>query len=233
MMHRAKPLQEIYSAEYLPPTLTVDLSLFEVQNDKLCVLLHKRPGEPFQGQWALPGGYVARGETTLQALQKKIQRKTGIDVHALRYLEQSQVFDVVARDPRGHAVSVAYIAANYETETPFNADEVAFFPVDDLPELAYDHQHIIDFGRGVLIDKINSTNLIRAFLSDLFTMSDLQSAYEAVLGHLLDKRNFQKKFFRLNQIIDTGKLRHNTNSRPAKLYKFKTKTIDPLINDLD
>lgn len=159
--------------------------------------------------------------------------KIGIDVKKLAYLDQLRAFDTVARDPRGHAVSIAYIAADNSVKPTKTAAEVAFFPVDNLPELAYDHQDIIQLGRDRLILEVNHTNLIKTLLPPLFTMADIQAAYEAVFGRELDKRNFQKKFFKLNQVTATGKFKYNANSRPAKLYKFNTSTINQLSNNLD
>lgn len=219
-----------YTGEYIAPTLTVDLVLFKVIDDKLNVLLLNRPNDPFRGHWALPGGYVARGETTLEALHTKMSYKINIDTNDLPFLGQLHTFDAVKRDPRGHAVSIVYFATSYDTKSTKTAAEVAFFAVDDLPKLVYDHQEIITFARKKLINELTHTDIAKTLLPPLFTMSDLQKVYEAVFGKKLDKRNFQKRLFRVSDIIDTGKLRHNVNSRPAKLYHFKTGAIRHFTN---
>ena len=91
-----------YDKPYVAPTLTVDAVIFQITNGVLEVLLMKRPNEPFKGEWALPGGYNAEGETTTKALHRIVEQKTGIDIDTdLRYIEQLYTFDTVARDPRG------------------------------------------------------------------------------------------------------------------------------------
>jgi 8-oxo-dGTP diphosphatase len=215
-----------WNKQYTPPTVTVDLAFYQVVDDRLCVLLLNRPNQPFKGRWALPGGYVPCGETTLQALQRIVLHKIGVSIYDAIYIDQLHVFDAVARDPRGHAVSISYIGADDAIKIPKTPAEAALFPVDELPDVVFGHDEIIQFGREKLIAKIDHTNLIKAFLPPLFTMSDLRKAYEAVLGRSLDKRNFRKQIAKQNQVADTGKTKHNTNSRPAKLYKFRTGTID-------
>jgi 8-oxo-dGTP diphosphatase len=195
--------------------------------------LINRPNAPFRGSWALPGGYVPRGETTLEALQRIIDYKTGISVSKLPFTDQLHTFDAVARDPRGHAVSITYLSAGHDIKSPKTAAEIAWFPADQLPAVAFDHHTVGGFGRERLVAKALHSNIVKVLLPPLFTMSELQQAYEAILGRPLDKRNFQKKFFRLDQVVKTDKLKHNTNSRPARLYKFKTATIDQLADNLD
>jgi 8-oxo-dGTP diphosphatase len=222
-----------YTSKYIAPTLTIDLALYEIIDGQLNVLLLNRPNDPFKGHWALPGGYVAKGQTTLDALHQKMLDKIDIDTCDIPFIDQLRTFDAVGRDPRGHAVSISYVAAGHAIQSPKTAHETAFFPVDNLPEIAYDHAEVIAFGRQRLVNEIRHTSLIKVFLPPLFTMSELQKAYEAILGQKLDKRNFQKKFFKLDQLIKTDKMKYHANSRPATLYKFSNDLVEKLSDNFD
>ena len=223
-----------YSGPYIPPTLTVDAVIFRIQNNMLEVLLHKRPNEPFKDAWALPGGYNAQGETTTDALARIVDYKAGVNLKAdLAYLEQLYTFDTVDRDPRGHAVTVTYMGCGRNIEPKKTNDQVRFFPVDELPSTAYDHSAIINYARERLISKLSYTNAVYAFLPSKFTLSQLQSAYEAVFGRELDKRNFRKKFLSLDLIHETNETWREGAHRPAMLYAFNSKSLESFARSFD
>lgn len=222
-----------YTKPYTPPTLTVDAVIFQINNNTLEVLLLKRPNEPFKGEWALPGGYNAKGETTTDALERVVFQKTGVKIKDnLRYIEQLYTFDTINRDPRGHAVSVTYMGCG--RNITYNEDlEVAFFDVNKLPKLAYDHANIIKYAKERLIAKMTYTNSAFAFLDRRFTLTQLQTVYEIVFGREFDKRNFRKKFLSLNLIHETNELRRDGAHRPAKLYEFNSNKLENLDRSLD
>ncbi len=222
------------NSEYVPPTLTIDGVIFQVMGGELTVLLIKRLSEPFQGQYALPGGYNAQGDTTTKALQIILKKKAGIDSETMGLIEQLYTFDSVARDPRGHAVSVVYMLLGRDIvpEPSKTTESPVFIPVKDLPELAYDHATIIRYGRERLQAKIGYTNAIFALLPRHFTLSQLQTAYEAALGRSLDKRNFRKQFLALGVLKDLDELFQDGAHRPAKLYAFKKHTLQTFKNNL-
>ena len=222
-----------YTKPYTPPTLTVDAVIFQVNNNTLEVLLLKRPNEPFKGEWALPGGYNAKGETTTDALERVVFQKTGIKIKDnLRYIEQLYTFDTIDRDPRGHAVSVTYMGCG--RNITYNEDlEVAFFDVNKIPKLAYDHANIIKYAKERLIAKMTYTNSAFAFLDRRFTLTQLQTVYEIVFGREFDKRNFRKKFLSLNLIHETNELWRDGAHRPAKLYEFNSSKFENLDRSLD
>ena len=222
-----------YTKPYTPPTLTVDAVIFQVNNNTLEVLLLKRPNEPFKGEWALPGGYNAKGETTTGALERVVFQKTGVKIKDdLRYIEQLYTFDTINRDPRGHAVSVTYMGCG--RNITYNEDlEVAFFDVKKLPRLAYDHANIIKYAKERLIAKMTYTNSAFAFLDRRFTLTQLQTVYEIVFGREFDKRNFRKKFLSLNLIHETNKLWRDGAHRPAKLYEFNSNKLEILDRSFD
>jgi 8-oxo-dGTP diphosphatase len=220
---------------YRPPNLTVDTVVFQLVNDVLSVLLIQRQNEPFKGIWALPGGYNAEGETTSDAMERILDAKGGVKKSDLRLVEQLYTFDTVARDPRGHAVSVTYmgLGIGVEPRTGAGTHSPQFFPVDSLPELAYDHADIIAYAHDRLSSKITYTNAIFALLPELFTLSELQSAYEAVFGRELDKRNFRKKFLTLDLIHETNEQRREGAHRPARLYTFNKQILESLSRSFD
>lgn len=224
-----------YVGEYVPPTLTVDSVVFQLINNQLNVLLIQRTQEPFNGWWALPGGYCAAGETTQEALSRITEKKAGIKTSNLPLVEQLYTFDTVARDPRGHAVSVTYMSLGLDLEPVLSktTQNPQFFPVTDLPELAYDHKAIIEYAHDRLRSKLSYTNAIFALLPQEFTLSKLQSEYEAVLGHELDKRNFRKKFLALDLVEETGKMFQEGAHRPARLFRFKHPTLHTLERSFD
>ncbi len=223
-----------YDKPYVAPTLTVDAVIFQITNGVLEVLLMKRPNEPFKGEWALPGGYNAEGETTTKALHRIVEQKTGIDIDTdLRYIEQLYTFDTIDRDPRGHAVSVTYMGCGREIALRDAGAHVAFLDVDNLPDLAYDHANIIAYARERLIAKLTYTNAVSAFLEKRFTLTQLQSAYEIIFGREFDKRNFRKKFLSLNLIHETDELWRDGAHRPAKLYEFNSQTLESLSRSFD
>jgi 8-oxo-dGTP diphosphatase len=222
-----------YTTPYVAPTLTVDAVIFQLIDNALSVLLIRRPSDPFKGVWALPGGYNPQGETTIDALTRIIKEKTGVVIDSdLRYIEQLYTFDTVARDPRGHAVSVTYTGYGREI-TPAADEAVDFFPITQLPDLAYDHADIIRYAHERLISKLSYTNAVYAFLPRTFTMAELQSAYEAIFGHELDKRNFRKKFLSLELIHETTEMKRTGAHRPARLYEFNSQTLESLPRSFD
>lgn len=218
---------QVSVGDYVPPILTVDAVLFQVRVSEqlggklgLEVLLIRRPNEPFSGQWALPGGYNPRGETTLAALERIVHAKAGVQVGDLAYVEQLYTFDTVARDPRGHAVSVTYLGCGRGLEPHQPDAETGFFAVRQLPEMAYEHDKIISFAVERLRSKLNYTNAAFAFLPSQFTLSALQQVYEAVFMTEFDKRNFRKKFLASGLLQPTEDFSRQGAHRPARLYEF-------------
>lgn len=228
-------LQTMNTSEYVAPVLAVDSVIFQLHNNKLEVLLIERQGEPFKGMWALPGGYINLGETTRKAMDRVLEEKAGVLPKDLALVVQLYTFDTIARDPRGHAVSVTYIGVGRNIE-PLQNDTVhnpAFFPVSDIPEMAFDHADIITYAHERLKAKFGYTNACFALLDKEFTLSQLQAAYEAVLVRTLDKRNFRKKFLALGLIEETDKMQRDGAHRPARLYRFKNEGLQTLTRSFD
>ena len=225
----------MFSGPYIPPILVVDSVIFRLTGSSLVVLLIQRSHEPFAGDWALPGAYCAAGETTGQAMDRILAAKAGLSAGSLGLVEQLFTFDTVARDPRGHAVSVTYMGLCKDTEPEISetTQNPLFYPVTDLPQLAYDHGNIIKYAHERLKAKLGYTNAVQALLPKHFTMSQLQTAYEAVLCRPLDKRNFRKKFLSLDLIEETDEMLQDGPHRPARLYKFHTEDLQTLTRSFD
>jgi 8-oxo-dGTP diphosphatase len=224
-----------YTKEYVPPVLTVDSVVFQLIDDQLSVLLIQRAQAPFAGHWALPGGYNAAGETTRDAMERVLLAKGGVNTRGLKLVEQLYTFDTVARDPRGHAVSVTYMGLGVDIipESGKTTENPQFFPANELPKMAYDHADIIRYAHERLQSKVSYTNAVCALLDEFFTMSELQAAYEAILCRPLDKRNFRKKFLSLDLIHATSEMRRDGAHRPARLYTFNNQKLESLSRSFD
>lgn len=219
---------------YQAPILTVDGVILQFVQQQLQVLVIQRANEPFKGMEALPGGYIVAGETTQFSLGRILDQKAGIALTDIRLIEQLYTFDTVARDPRGHAVSVTYMGLATAL-TPRQRDTQAprFVPVADLPELAFDHGDIIAYACARLRNKLTYTNAVFALLPEQFTLTQLQDAYEAIMGRSLDKRNFRRTFLSLNLIEATPFQHRDGAHRPARLYRFLDQTLVDIARSLD
>ena len=221
---------------YQPPILTVDCVIFQLIDNELNVLLVKRSSEPFKGEWSLPGGYNAAGDTTMEALENRVLKvKVGLAMKDLPLIEQLYAFDTVARDPRGHAVSITYMALGNKLEPKLSdtTQTPTFIPVKDVGDIAFDHEDIIQYALERLRTRITSSTAVLALLPRHFTLTQLQNAYEAVLGHTIDKRNFRKKFLSFNLLESSNKYHQDGAHRPALLYHFKQQKVQPLERSFD
>lgn len=221
---------------FVSPTVSVDSVIFQLTADRLYVLLVERQSEPYKGMRALPGGYNPIEQTTKEVMEQSLLTKTGVVLSKLRVVEQLYTFDTPKRDPRGHAISVTYMGltrnltplAGGTTEYPL------FFPVDDLPDnLAYDHKKIIEYALSRLQGKLYYTNIVFALIPKLFTLSQLQKAYEVILGRDFDKRNFRKKYLSLGLIQPTNEMIREGAHRPARLYKFNKQSLEFLSRNFE
>jgi 8-oxo-dGTP diphosphatase len=218
---------------YQAPTLTVDVVVFRLIEGRLNVLLIQRVNEPFKDSWALPGGYNTADDTTMQVVDRVLRTKVGVSPGDLTYVEQLYTFDTVTRDPRGHAVSVTYLGLSnkLEPQSSETTQHPVYFPVSELPDLAYDHAEIVSYALERLRSKLTYTTIVYALMPQAFTLTQLQNAYEIILDRQLDKRNFRKKFLSFDQLVSTGEYFQDGAHRPALLYRFKHPEIQTLLRD--
>ena len=208
------------------PAVTVDVVIFSLRDSDLKVLLIRRAAPPFKGKWAIPGGYVHPDEALDEAAQRELEEETGLpDV----YLEQLYTFGAPKRDPRGRVITVAYFALVSDDVTVRAGDdaaEAAWHSVYDLPDLAFDHDEILSYALQRLRYKLEYTAVGFELLPNEFTLTELQTAYEIVLGEKLDKRNFRRRILEAGILAETGKYREGEGQgRPAQLYRYKKNAV--------
>ncbi|HEU5374563.1 MAG TPA: NUDIX domain-containing protein [Ktedonobacteraceae bacterium] len=209
-------------AKYERPSVTVDVVMMSLRQGDLQVLLIKRRSWPFEGMWAIPGGFVNMDESLETAAKRELREETGVeDV----YLEQLYTFGDPGRDPRTRVITVVYFALldseRLQVRAADDAAEVGWYSVYALPPLAFDHAQILDYALARLRGKLEYTTIAFSLLPEQFTLRELQRVYEIILHHRhLDKRNFRKKILSTGILEDTGMKKMEGTHRPARLYRF-------------
>jgi len=218
-----------FAYEYEKPVLAVDAVVFGFDYGDLKILLIKRGLEPFIGQWALPGGFVRKGESPDRAVRRELAEETGIAQEV--FLEQLYTFGEPDRDPRGWVLTVAHFAlvklSDFTIKAATDAKDVQWCRVSDLPQLAFDHAKIISMALQRLKGKVRYQPVGFELLPPQFSLTELQHLYEALLEQKLDKRNFRKKILSLGILRETGKTA-KTAHRPAALYEFDGQQYEAL-----
>jgi ADP-ribose pyrophosphatase YjhB (NUDIX family) len=218
-----KPPTEVISAQPTHVTLAVVL---QGRGGDLQVLLWQRARQPFRGAWALPGGYLNPGETLEQSIRAHLAAK--VDVRELSHLEQLETLSEPDRSPKEWQLATTYlglIPSDLDPELPGDTD---WHPVDDLPELAFDHRAIVLAGRERLRAKLSYTNLGFALAPAEFTISELRDLYAAALGHDVSATNLQRVLLRRDVLEPTGRRRAPgpSGGRPGSLFRFRTNELE-------
>jgi 8-oxo-dGTP diphosphatase len=218
-----------HAYEYPRAALTVDCVVFGFDEGDLKVLLIQRDLKPFEGKWALPGGFVRVEESLEDAARRELAEETGLrDI----FLEQLYTFGAPDRDPRERVVSVAYYAlvslADHKPKAATDARQAAWFSVDDAPDLAFDHEHILTTALARLRGKVRYEPIGFELLPAKFTLGQLQHLYEVVLEEHLDKRNFRKKILGMGLLVDTGEIQQDVAHRAARLHRFDERKYQQL-----
>jgi len=203
------------------PTVATIVAIFAVAEGRLQVLLVHRTGEPEAGTWALPGGLWDCNESLNESATRKLVQETGAtDV----YLEQ--LFTTSGLDASRDAVAVAYFALVEAGTVRLREEEAwrpAWYPVDELPPLAFDNNRLIEQAVERIRAKLDYTNIAFGLMPSEFTVRELQGTYEAILGEPLDRRNFRKRMISTGLIEATGKVRREGAHRPAELFRFTSR----------
>jgi 8-oxo-dGTP diphosphatase len=218
-----------FTYEYPRPSLTVDAVVFGFDDQDLKVLLIERALDPFAGKWALPGGFVQMEESLETAVRRELKEETNLDNI---FLEQLYTLGDPARDPRGRVISVAHYGlvklADHHVLAATDASNAAWFPVAELPQLAFDHDRILDIAHRRLQSKVRYQPIGFELLPQKFTLSQLQHLYETILERPLDKRNFRKKILSMELLIDTKEIQKDVTHRAARLFSFNRKKYHAL-----
>ncbi|MDM8336809.1 NUDIX hydrolase [Mediterranea massiliensis] len=200
--------------------ISVDCIIFGFSGGELSLLLLKRNFEPARGEWSLMGGFVQENESVDDAAKRVLAELTGLDEV---YMEQVGAFGNVHRDPGGRVVSIAYYALvninEYDRELVLQHNAF-WININELPPLIFDHSAMVEKARALMQQKASTKPIGFNLLPSLFTLSQLQSLYEAIYGEPLDKRNFRKRVAEMNYIEKTDKIDKTGSKRGAALYQF-------------
>jgi ADP-ribose pyrophosphatase YjhB (NUDIX family) len=201
-------------------------AVLQVRDGQLQALLWQRARPPFAGSWALPGGALAPDETLEESVRRHLAEK--VDVREVSHLEQLETRSDPHRNPARRELATAYLGLVPSGLDPHVPADTRWHPVDELPELAYDHEEILLSARDRLRGKLSYTNLGFALAPPTFTLAELRDLYAAALGHPVGATNLQRVLLRRRLLEDTGERRHygRGGGRPAAIYRFRSDRLE-------
>lgn len=218
---------KLYCYKYPHAALTCDCVIFGFDGSDLKVLLIERGIEPYAGRWAFPGGFMKMDETTDECARRELKEETGLEGVEVR---QFHVYSGVDRDPRERVVTVAHYALVKLSEVKGGDDarHARWFSLDDIPALAFDHDRILRRAFRTLKERICFEPVGFDLLPEVFTMSELQNLYEAILEVKFDRRNFYKKMLKLEMLSEAGDRPADTPARIPVKYRFNVEKYNEL-----
>jgi ADP-ribose pyrophosphatase YjhB (NUDIX family) len=200
----------------------IDCIIFGFKDGKLSLLLLKRNFEPSKGQWSLMGGFVQKDESTDHAAKRVLRELTGL---VKVYMEQVGAFGEVERDPGERVISIAYYALinidDYDREL-VQSHNAYWADINELPTLIFDHREMVDKARNLMKQKASNKPIGFNLLPELFTLTQLQTLYEAIYGEAMDKRNFRKRVAEMEFIEKTDEIDKTGSRRGARLYRMNS-----------
>ena len=217
-----------YCYKYPHPAVTTDCVVFGFDGKRLNILLIERGGEPYKGCWAFPGGFMGIDETAEQGAIRELREETGLK---LEYLKQFGAFSAVNRDPRERVVTIAFYALAQKSAVQGGDDAVKaqWFPIEDVPPLAFDHDYILRKATEQLKRDIHFEPIGFDLLDEQFTMPELQRLYESILGVHFDRRNFYKKMLQTGILEESEvDLEENEPQFFGKRKEMRSMSIDAL-----
>ena len=209
-----------YIYKYPHPAVTTDCVIFGYEpKDGLYVLLIKRGIEPFKDCWAFPGGFIRMDENAETGARRELQEETGLET---AYMEQFGCFSDVNRDPRERVITIAYYALVRKSEVKGGDDaaDAHWFPIDNIPALAFDHDRILRVAVQTLKERIHFKPIGFELLPEVFTMPQLQELYQSILEVKFDRRNFSNKMLKLGILTEVGERPKDAGSRIPIKYSF-------------
>jgi len=219
-MQVAKPRK--YAYRWPRPMVTVDAVVFTVLDGRLAVLLVRRKNPPFEGRWALPGGFIEMDEPLEKAALRELEEETGVS--GIHVVQLGAFGEDPRRDPRGRNISIAYMALVDWRRHPIRADDdaadVAWMPAGDLPQMAFDHADVVQTAVARLRAYTQYAGVGRQILPTQFALTDLRRVYEAVRGKRIRRREFEQR------VLDM-KIVRPVKNRPGR-YRFCTPKTAPL-----
>ena len=215
--------------KYFTLAFSIDCVVFGFDGSDLKVLLIERGAQPYEDFWALPGDLVHPEEDLSASVNRVLKDLTGL---SNLFFEQVETFGKVERHPLGRVLTTGYYTlvkiSDYQLNPSSFASEAKWFNVKNVKELAFDHNEILDSCFRQLQKTVRIQPIGFELLPPHFTLTELQTLYEAILGLKMDTRNFRKKILQMKFLKETGKLQENVSHRPAKLFEFDKAKYDSL-----
>lgn len=219
--------EQTFTYKYPHPSVTTDCVIFGFDGSRLKVLLIERGVEPFKGHWAFPGGFIKMDESADDCARRELMEETGLDCS---FVEQFHTFSAPNRDPRERVITIAYYAL-VRLQDVSGGDDAAkaqWFSLDEVPQLAFDHDSILRVAQRQLRERIHFEPIGFELLPEKFTMKELQSLYEAILDVQFDRGNFAKKMLHLDILTKLDETVWPTSKRQANLYSFNKESYEEL-----
>ncbi len=214
-----------YCYKYPHPSVTTDCVIFGFDGTQLQVLLIERGIEPYKGKWAFPGGFLNMDESAEEGALRELQEETGLTG---AYIEQFHTFTEPNRDPRERVITIAFYALVriQEVKGGDDAARAKWFALDEVPQLAFDHDMILRTALARLRERIHFQPIGFELLPEKFTMKELQSLYEAILQVKFERRNFAKKMLHYDLVTQLEETTWPTAKREAYLFSFNKENYE-------